>query len=91
MVSFAAFVVMQTDQRFGTESTFACRSYGKYNLEWQRQYVAETADAQTTVVIEVNDFPSPIDGRVGRPTLAFYVGTVVTLGLYDFELKATKY
>lgn len=76
-------------QRFKVK--FACRSYGNYNLIWQKEHIAKTADAQTTVVIEVNDFPSPVRGRVGRPTVTFYLGKVVAVGLDEFELAATKY
>ncbi len=79
----------KSQQKFKVK--LACRSHGKYDLEWQRQHIAQTGDAQTTVVIEVNDFPSPVNGRVGRPTVAFYLGKVITVGTNDFELDAAKY
>ena len=45
----------------------ASRWHGRYDLSWQEQQILKTADVQTTVIIEVNDFPSAVNGRVGRP------------------------
>lgn len=76
-------------QRFRVK--LARRSHGQYDLEWQRRHIAQTADAQTIVVIEVNDFPSPVNGRVGPPTVTFYLGKVVSVGIDEFEIDAAKY
>lgn len=69
----------------------ALRSHGVYNLTWQTQQISHTADAETTVVIEVNDFPSPVNGYIGRPSVTFYLGKVVSVGERDFEMDAIKY
>ena len=69
----------------------ASRSHGKYDLSWQEQQILKTAEVQTTVIIEVNDFPSAVNGRVGRPRASFYLGKVSKVRKGDFELHADRY